>query len=247
MNIDLTPDRFFALWTSAGSDEFPFPLRYRSTAMWEDEHAAALRAADAWIRDNHTPDLERAVGILLTGEPIVEVYGPGPDSIFLLAAVRDGHAVLARQTSETGDIGLTTTTVENLARLIADALPHVPAGCEPERNASTREVVEPSDSAAVRRTIDDTDARALRRLLQRERTATGSIRVLVRASVGYTSVADLGWFDVAGDGRYLFVPGEHMRVAPATVDLFRTELAARIERATRLSVPPAQDTVLRPY
>ncbi|MCR8694684.1 ESX secretion-associated protein EspG [Rhodococcus rhodochrous] len=236
MDRYLTPDRFLASWTAAGGDEFPFPLRYRTSAMWEDEHAANMQAARAWLHETPDPALDDAMRILLTGEVAVEVYGRSTDpscEVFVRAAATDEQTVLACQAPAAGDIRITTTT--DLAGAIVGHLPVVAPGREPARTAPSRDVLEPSEFGAVRRPAGGTHAESLRRLLRRERSATGSIRILRYSNPGYTPVADIGWFDVVGDGRYLFVPGPDLRVAPGTVGAFVRELSAQLSRMRRPS------------
>ncbi|SUE15780.1 Uncharacterised protein [Rhodococcus gordoniae] len=244
MDRHLTPDRFLASWTAAGGDEFPFPLRYRTSVLWEDEHAANLQAARAWRNETPDPALDDAMRILLTGRIAVEVYGRSTDpacEVFVRAAATGEQAVLARQAPVAGDIRITTTT--DLAGAIVGELPVVAAGREPARTAPSREVLEPSEAGAVRRPASGTHAESLRRLLRRERSATGSIRILRYAHPGYTPVADIGWFDVVDDGRYLFHPGTDLRVAPGTVDAFVRELSTQLSRLS----PEGRNGVLRPY
>ncbi|MBS9374873.1 ESX secretion-associated protein EspG [Rhodococcus sp. B50] len=247
MDRHLTPDRFLASWTAAGGDEFPFPLRYRTSAIWEDEHVANLQAARAWRHETPDPVLDDAIRILLTGEVAVEVYGRATDpacEVFVRAAATGEQAVLTRQASAAGDIRITTTT--DLAGVIVGELPVVAAGREPARIAPSREVLEPSEFGAVRRPAGGTHAESLRRLLRHERSATGSIRILRYAHPGYAPVADIGWFDVVDDGRYLFLPGPDLRVAPGTVDAFVRELSAQLARVRRSSHEDRSD-VLRPH
>ncbi|MEE2033612.1 ESX secretion-associated protein EspG [Rhodococcus chondri] len=237
MNWHVSPDQFLSLCAAGGRDEFPFPLRYRSAALWEDEHAANLSAAHEWRRQLEDPRLERAIRILLTGEIAVEVYGRSTDGSADLNArgsAEGDYAVLARQHAAYGDIEITTMSTALLAATLAGHIPAAAPGREAERTASTKELVEPGDGATVRRPIEDSETRALRRLLLRERTATGSIRVLAcEDGLRFTPTGDLGWFDVAGDGRYLFVPGSNTRVSPGTIEVLRKELSSQIDKARR--------------
>ena len=231
MNRHLTPDRFLVSWTAAGGDDFPFPLRYRTSAIWEDEHAANLEAARAWRRETPDAALDAAIRTLLTGEIAVEVYGRSTDpasEVFVRAAVAGDRAVLARQAPGAGGIHIATTTIDMLAGVIVEQLPVAGTGREPARHAPSRDVLEPSGVGAIRRPAGGTHAESLRRLLCRERSATGSIRILRYSDPGYTPVADIGWFDVIDDGRYLFLPGSDLRVAPGTGDAFVRELSARV-------------------
>lgn len=235
MSRRVSPDQFLALCTAAGGDEFPFPLRYRSTALWEDEHAANLSAADEWRRQLDDSRLENAIRILHSGEIAVEVYGrsnDGSSDIYARGGAEGDFAVLAWQRSDRGDIEITTMPTAALATAAVGLIPAALPGREVERSASTKELVEPSDGATVRRPIEDSETRALRRLLLRERTATGSVRILVADDHHrFTPTCDLGWFDVVDDGRYLFVPGSQTRVSPVTTDVLQRELSRQIEKS----------------
>lgn len=250
MNRHLTPERFLSLWAAAGGDDFPFPLRYRSTARWEDEHVANLSAADRWRRQADDPALEHAIRILRTGEIAVEVYGRATDpaeDIFVRGSTVGTYAVLAQQFSTSDHIHVTTTTTDLLARSLVGLLPIVQPGRAPEQRAPTREVVAPSDTRAVRPPLGGTGSHALRSLLLRERSATGSIRFLLTPTgTAHTPVPDTGWFDVVDDGRYLFVSGTETRVAPAGPDALRRALSAQVDR-TLGALRPVRERTLRPY
>jgi hypothetical protein len=227
----VTPDRFLSLWTAAGSDEFPFPLRYRSTSMWEDEHDANLHAADEWRRELADPRLEHALRILRAGEVAVEVYGnAGNADIRVRGGAAGAFAVVARQHAS-GDIEIVPLQSDALARAVVAQIPDVPRGREQARAASMRELTEPGGTTSVREQIGESEPRALRRLLLRDRSGAGSIRLLAPNAHGrYTTGSDIGWFDVVDDGRYMFMPGRDMRVMPATNDILRDELIRRIDR-----------------
>lgn len=250
MNRHLTPDRFLSLWAAAGGDDFPFPLRYRSTAIWEDEHVANLSVADRWRRQADDPALEHAIRTLRAGEIAVEVHARATDpaeDIFVRVSTVGTYTVLARQVSTSGHIHVTTTTTDLLAQCLVGLLPSVPPGRAPEQRASTREVVTPSDTRAVRRPLAGTDSHSLRSLLLRERSATGSVRFLLTPTgAAHTPVSDVGWFDVVDDGRYLFVPGTETRVAPAGPDTLRRALSAQVDRTLR-ALRPVHERTLRPY
>jgi len=249
VNVQLIPDRFLAVWTALGGDEFPFPLRYRTSARWEDEHLANMEAAERWRRETPDPALDHAIRTLLTGEVALEVHGRSADpaaEVSMRAAVHADRAVLADQEPPAGAIRLTSVAPGLLADAILDRLPPVPPGREPARTAPRREVFEPSDPTAVRRDPSGTTAEALRHLLRRDRSVTGCLRVLRHTPSGYLPSADIGWFDVVGDGRYLYLPGPDVRILPGTVDVFRRELSGRIERVRRSPQPPPVGA-LRPY
>ncbi|MEU5841556.1 ESX secretion-associated protein EspG [Rhodococcus sp. NPDC047139] len=238
MNRHLTPDRFLVSWTAVGGDDFPFPLRYRTTAMWEGDHLANLEAARTWRHQSPDPALDAALRTLSAAQIAVEVYGRSTDpaaEVFVRAAVDGERAVLARQDPAAGDIRLVTTTSERLPYVLLEQLPRVAAGREPARSAPSHDVLGPTGLGAIRRPAIDTHAESLRRLLRRERSATGSIRILRHSNPGYTPVADIGWFDVVGDGRYLFRPGADLRIGPGTVDAFARELSAQMCRPRRSS------------
>lgn len=232
MTWNITPDRFLSLWTTAGSDEFPFPLRYRSTSMWEDEHVANLHAAHEWRRELADPRLEHAIRILHAGEIAVEVYGTaGNADIRVRGGAEGAFAVVARQ-HVSGDIQITPVQSDALPRAVVAQIPDAPRGREQARAASMRELTEPSGTTSVREQIGESEPRALRRLLLRDRSGAGSIRLLAPNAHGrFTTEADIGWFDVVDDGRYMFMPGADTRVLPATNDILRDELTRRIGRA----------------
>lgn len=235
MSRRLTPDRFRSLWTASGDDDLPFPLRYRSAARWEDEHIADLRAAERWRQQLGDPVLERALHILRAGEIAIEIYAnssrPG-ESLFVAGAVAGEDAVLARQHVNAGDIEVTTMPIGRLPGSIAALLPAVPPGRIPEHTAPTRSLLDLPVNTAVRLPLGGGAAPAVRDVLLRPRTATGSIRFLLRSpGTGPTGAGDVGWFDVADDGRYLFVQGADTRVAPGTTEALHTELSSRLDVA----------------
>lgn len=231
MSRRLTPDRFLSLWTAAGSDDLPFPLRYRSTAAWEDEHLARLRAADEWRRRLDDLALDHAIRTLQAGEISIEVYGNSSDpseSVFAVGAVVGEHAALARQYPD-GDIEVSWMPADRLPGAVAGLLPVVPPGRTSHQAAPAPEVLDPRERNAVRLPAGGSTAHAIRSLLFRERTTTGSVRFLLGApGAGSRAMSAVGWFDVVDDGRYLFVEGADIRVAPGTTEGLRDELSSRL-------------------
>lgn len=250
MSRRLTPDRFRSLWTASGDDDLPFPLRYRSAARWEDEHLAGLRAAERWRQQLDDPVLERAMHILRVGEIAIEIYANSSDpaeSLFVAGAVAGEDAVLARQHVNAGDIEITTMPTGRLPGSIAGLLPTVPPGRIPQQTAPTRSILDVPVHNAVRLPLGGSAAPTVRDVLLRARTATGSVRFLLRSPcTGPTVVGDVGWFDVADDGRYLFVRGADTRVAPGTTEALHAELSSRLDVAR--AAPRAQSRrPLQPY
>lgn len=235
MRWRLTPDRFLALWTATGLDEIPFPLRYRSTALWEDEHAANLEAAHRWRRANPDERLTAAIATMRYAEVAVEVYGQFSEGseLRLRGCIRHDSAVLARQDpGRAGDLVVTATAAHTLVEAVVQCLPGAPPGTAPALSAPTAEVAEFARPTQVLRTAQAPPAVRLRRLLTDPRSGTGSVRVLCSPDgLNFTPVTDLGWFDVAGDGRYLFRTGHHTHVCPATPELLRDELAYAVDEA----------------
>ncbi|MEE2058496.1 ESX secretion-associated protein EspG [Rhodococcus artemisiae] len=234
MTWSVTPDRFLSLWTTAGSDEFPFPLRYRSTSMWEDEHDADLHAAHEWRRKLADPRLEHAIRILHSGEVAVEVYSTvGNADVRVRGGVEGAFAVVARQ-HDSGDIQITPVRSDALPRTVVAQIPDAPCGREKARAASMRELTEPGGTTSVREQIGENEPRALRRLLLRDRSGAGSIRLLAPNAHGrFTTESDIGWFDVVDDGRYMFAPARDIRVVPATNEVVHQELLRRIDAVHR--------------
>ncbi|MBM7459100.1 ESX secretion-associated protein EspG [Rhodococcus coprophilus] len=235
MSRRLTPDRFLSLWTAAGGDEVPFPLRYRSTAAWENEYVADLRAAGEWRRRLDDPALEHAVRTLHMGEISIEVYGsschPG-ESVFASGAILGESAVLARQYENAGDIEVAWMPADLLAAAVAGFLPVVRPGRMSRQTAPARDILDPVDRDAVRLPQGGSAAHAIRGLLLRERTATGSVRFFLGApGTASRAVSGVGWFDVVDDGRYLFAEGTDTRVTPGTTDVLREEVSSQLNAA----------------
>lgn len=235
MTWRLTPDRFLALWTATGLDEVPFPLRYRSTALWEDEHAANVEAAHRWRRMNPDEQLAAAMATMRHAEVTVEAYGQtsADSELRLRGCIRHDSAVLVRQEpGRAGDFVVTTTSAYTLADAVVQCLPDAPADTAPALSAPTAEVAEFSTPTQVLRTAQAPPAVRLRRLLTDPRSGTGNLRVLSSPDgLTFTPVTDLGWFDVVGDGRYLFRTGRHTHVCPASPELLRDELARAVDGA----------------
>ncbi|GAB4587710.1 ESX secretion-associated protein EspG [Nocardia sp. IFM 10818] len=47
MKWELTPDEFIHLWQETRTDRYPFPLRLRSSCVWQDDYAHLTRALSA--------------------------------------------------------------------------------------------------------------------------------------------------------------------------------------------------------
>ncbi|WP_226438478.1 ESX secretion-associated protein EspG [Rhodococcus yananensis] len=234
MNRTVTLDQFLSLWTAVGGDRFPFPLRYRTPAKWEDEHAAHMHAADDWCRAHRDIHLDRAIRLLHSGHISVEMYGQhGDRDIRVRAACGDTLAMLAVQRDDRA-IDLTTTSADTLASAVLTEIPAATPGREPSSSAPTRLLSEPTDFRSVRVGLVDDGPRALRHLLTLERSGWGNIRVLVTDAVGRTTgIADVGWIDVAGDGRYLLTTGTHTTASPASSSTMQAELSRVLTNARR--------------
>lgn len=196
-----TTDEFAHVWQSeTGTDRCPFPITTRSATRDQDEHAAlAAAAARRWPtgRDGHLtaalrqaarPDVE-VVAFQTAGDP-VRVHG---------ARVGDRGVVL-RQSPE-GDVEVYAGTARMVTRALATFL-----GDRPEGGAGP--LVEDIDRMAAQfeswhRPPESVTERVFR-LSRAPRTSAGYIEVRTGLHEHPEAPARyLGWFDVAGDGRYL--------------------------------------------
>ena len=137
-------------------------------------------------------------------------------------------ALMARQYPD-GDIEVSWMPADRLPGAVAGLLPVVPPGRTSHQAAPAPEVLDPRERNAVRLPAGGSTAHAIRSLLFRERTTTGSVRFLLGApGAGSRAMSAVGWFDVVDDGRYLFVEGADIRVAPGTTEGLRDELSSRL-------------------
>ena len=66
---------FRVLWESTGRDVLPYPLRHRSTEVFQEDSGRLRRAAAEVVVPQLDDDLVRAVEVLLAPEARVEVAG----------------------------------------------------------------------------------------------------------------------------------------------------------------------------
>lgn len=234
MNRTVTLDQFQSLWTAAGSDRFPFPLRYRTDAKWENEQAARMHAADEWRRGLHDVRLDRAIRLLHSGQITIEMYGQCCDDVIRVrVACDDTLGVLACQHGDRV-IDLTTVETGTLGAAVVAQIPPSPPGRELQCSASTRQLSEPSEARSVLVSVVDDEPRALRRLLARERSGWGNIRVFLTDDYSRcTRIADLGWIDVANDGRYMLTSDTYTTATPASPEGLISEVSRLVANAQR--------------
>ncbi|MBB5911553.1 hypothetical protein BJY24_000420 [Nocardia transvalensis] len=234
------PDDFAVLWYSDANDRFPHPLRYvsRLATLGEVEaHRAAVRAR---YSPDELEEINLALHTLTTSDIRIEMGG---DSVALgqgtsreyrvLGARTPYHAVMLTQTASGGVDGAIRCRLfrtEQLPGRLAAILPKVPPGKQRPDTFHVDELRTPADPYTSNR---NSPQERFQRLV--DRPSDGSGAAGLHTGYLYTRHDPLfavGWFDVAGDGRYLQQASrEHLTIRPATTQELTACFESWIERA----------------
>lgn len=189
------------------------------------------------------PAVFRAVERLVQPQLIVTVHVPGTGSIRRFAAVAGRTCLVADQQTGgagTGDIVLYQGTsangpdVDDFAFSVLSAVPDNVAGRAKAVSADRSELSQtPRSAADYLVSVAESDVELVRRLTS-ARTNPGY--VTIRQSEPGTAgqiVDSLTWFDVPGDGRYLFFEDHRLNLRGVEMSGVVAFLASRVGRHLR--------------
>ncbi|RVW03365.1 ESX secretion-associated protein EspG [Rhodococcus spongiicola] len=245
MNGQLSSAQFMHLWEATDLDRMPHPFEHRTEARLESELYVERQRLDRWRSEQPVHQLREAVGVLRHPEVSVSVYSPGATPVLRRGAIRRGVTVVADQlpaTTGTGDLRIQirpasrAPDVRQFARDLLHELPEVPAGrtsavdVYPDDLRANDPQAE-SGGNGVLHNATIAGAPLLKRILAR-RTAAGYICLHRPWQGAYDPILDsMTWFDVAGDGRYLYYTDHLVRLRSATTAVLVDKLEERVRKA----------------
>ncbi|MBF6096661.1 ESX secretion-associated protein EspG [Nocardia cyriacigeorgica] len=237
MRWTFTPDEFMHVWSETGLDRYPFPLSLISSVRWEDEYERLAAELSARLPHGDDPDLSAALRVAAHPDTVVTLTGTRRHPIRVYSAIVATVAVTLVQLPGTdpefgGSVVVETGGIDLPPKVISSILGDCPAGRH-------RPLVEDCD----RLRADDqgwngsapTTADRMRKLLSAPREASGRIEIRHRVrSERPDPRIHLGWFDVVGDGRYVYRQRYlDFHIHPIEFPDLRDELR-------RLAIPPEE-------
>lgn len=228
--VDLTwrlePDEFIHLWTETETDDYPEPLRLRSSFHTVDESAVGMREISARYPLRGNADLSLALRILAKPAVRITMYGgpiDGSHAVRILGCRIQNTAVLAVQEPGPepdcgGAVRIWLGEWSAMAGRMMQALPPTPPGRMPQLVASRTDVEnEPLVLSVMSRGSERTPAQRIRSLVAAPREAQGVIQI-ERALLQdrCSPPTHFSWTDVTDDGRYLISVGYDVKIQSAT-------------------------------
>ncbi|RVW04118.1 ESX secretion-associated protein EspG [Rhodococcus xishaensis] len=245
MNWQLSSAQFMHLWEATDLDRMPHPFEHRTAARLESELHVEQQRLERWRAEQPDHQLRDAIAILRHPAVSVSVYSPDTNPVLRRGAVRGGVSVVADQlpsTTGTGDLrirvrpGSRAPDLRQFARDILHELPEVPAGRTAAVDAHPDDLRANDPHAeslgnGVLHNATIAGAPLLKRILAR-RTAAGYVCLHRPWQGAYDPIVDsLTWFDVAGDGRYLYYTDQLVRLRSATTAVLADMLEERVRKA----------------
>ncbi|WP_169847031.1 ESX secretion-associated protein EspG [Rhodococcus rhodnii] len=245
----MTSEQFSALWSATGLDHVPHPLHYRGSAATLDDQQHIDRALNSWTTSHHDPALASAIDVLRHAELSVSLIASPTATTPELrrrAAIRGRHVVVVEQGDDAaGDVtvwaqsGRTDPDLSWLAGTLLHGLTNVPPGRTAEVTAHPDDLTA-TGAAGVLRSSYSRGAPVLAGIVAR-REAAGYVMLLGPFDGADEPCRDqFTWLDVAGDGRYLYVRDDLVRLTRADESTLRAELTTRCANALRGAAAPAE-------
>ncbi|MFB8280879.1 ESX secretion-associated protein EspG [Nocardia colli] len=230
---DFTDLEFAAAWDATQSDLVPEPFVYTSSTKYYDDAREAMRTAWGDVRSRWGREVDDVLAAIAVPDIRLTVRGldgqdvRNPKKIVRMLAARKGdYAYLIKQKPgrtywHAGGFTLTEHEVLSLGDTVAAALPKVDAGKQSDFVLVEPRADDELDYSYGRSKIQDFDDGVDTRT-QAFNRATSDLDGTIVVQQGYsrfgprgiTSV-DIGWRDLADDGRYVVVPGHPTTVVAA--------------------------------
>ncbi|MFD3508283.1 ESX secretion-associated protein EspG [Nocardia sp. NPDC058666] len=209
MRWEFTPDEFLYAWGETGSDRIPAPLTVVPSVGWRHEWEAIEADLRQRLPVRDDPDLSAVLGLAADPDTAITVIGTSNKPIRLYCAVTQQSSVaLAQMPGATvesgGNVVVRTGTPESIASWVARFAGERPAGATRSMTESVDALETPSQTVnldygevAVSDLIHD--------LLAAPRSGNGHVEI-VRGRHDQDGPVHryLSWFDVIGDGRYVY-------------------------------------------
>ncbi|WP_432279965.1 ESX secretion-associated protein EspG [Nocardia cyriacigeorgica] len=237
MRWTLTPDEFMHVWSETGLDRYPHPLSLISSVRWEDDYDRLAVELNARLPHGGDPDLSAALRIAADPDTVVTLTGRRRHPIRVYSAIDSTVGVTLVQLPGScpefgGSVVIESGSNDLPPRVIAAILGDRPAGRH-------RPLVEDCDRIRADEQgwngSQPTAVERMQRLVSAPRDGSGHIEVRhhVRSNRPHPPMS-LGWFDVVGDGRYVYRQRyRDFHIDPVSPPELRREVL-------RLAMPPME-------
>lgn len=207
MKWEFSPDEFMHVWKETGRDRYPYPLELRSAARWEDEFRLLASRIETDYPRGADAELAAALGVAAAPEATLTLSGSRRYRIRAFGGFAGAAGVTVVQfpgvdTDFDGKIVVEIGPATLVPRVFLQILGEVPKGSRPplvesiDRLRETHELWNGGKPQPADR---------MRRLLKAPRAGSGFLEARHRLREPVPPPARyLSWFDVAGDGRYVY-------------------------------------------
>lgn len=232
MRWTFTPDEFAHVWRETELDRYPAPLHIIETAPTADA-ARKLRAElNERLPLRSDPDLSVALRIAATPTSHVKVIAD--DTFRMLGCAVNATAVVMSQTAPSSTVHISLVTTKALSRVLAQQLPHVPAGKVRQASAPLTDL---ADGGPLEVLVDPARRPAadpVRAVIAARRTRTGHIGVFTGLDRAHAPKPQyVSWIDVEADGRYLVKSSADVEILSAPAAVVVAELERMLGRTPR--------------
>ncbi|MFJ4651507.1 ESX secretion-associated protein EspG [Nocardia sp. NPDC088792] len=207
---EFTPDEFIHLWRETDLDRFPFPLRLRSAARYQDDHDDLCRALTARLPRGRDAGLSTALRIAAEPAISLAVTGIRDHPLRAYAAIDRGlGVVLVQRPSPDPDIGANVILAAGTPTIVPEILVAL-LGSSADTGAESR--------GYTSQTGDH--------LLDVPLTGHGVIEVCRHAHTRRPMPPEyLTWVDIACAGRYTYGSGGEPLLEPCPPEVLARKLA----------------------
>ncbi|MEV6428784.1 ESX secretion-associated protein EspG [Nocardia sp. NPDC051463] len=207
MMWEFTPDEFMHIWRETGTDRYPFPLRLIASTRWEDEHEQLTRQLDQRLPPHGDPDLSAVLRVAADPETSLALTGTRARPIRVYGAIdTDIGVTLVQRPGPTPDFGGNVVIEVGTVAIVPKVLTMVLGNVSPGRHPAIAEDIEHlRDSLESWNGTKETASDRIHRLLRARRSGSGTLESRRDLRGGRPSSPEyLNWFDIDGDGRYLY-------------------------------------------
>lgn len=228
MKWEFTPDEFMHVWRETGADRYPFPLRLIASVRWEDEFARLTSELNQRLLLGDDPDLTAVLRVAAHPETSLALIGTRRRPLRAYGAIdTDIGVTLVQRPGPTSDFGgnvvIEVGTPATIPRVFTAVLGNIAPGNHPPLAEDTNRLL---DSLESWNGTKETTSDRIRRLLSAPRSGSGTVECIrnTRNSPAPTPER-LNWFDVDGDGRYLYHHHyNEFHITPCDPTTLRTEI-----------------------
>ncbi|WP_433625748.1 ESX secretion-associated protein EspG [Nocardia sp. CA-120079] len=237
MRWEFTPDEFIYVWGQLGADRIPAPLSLTASVRWRDEWEAIDRNLRERLQVIEDPDLLPVLRTAADPDISLMLVGSRNRKLRAFGAVTTNIGVTIVQRAGAGpDFGGNVVIEVGSAALVPKVFAAVAGEHPPGQTAGMVETFERlQDTRTPIGLIPDEPVVAdrMRSLLAAPRSGHGHIEVQCdRHASNPPSPRYLSWFDVDGDGRYIYLRRHRdFHIDPCSTEGFRSAVSRLMGRS----------------